>query len=312
MQLSQVESPAVTGFRLVAGTSELARAALAPATRRAYLGALQRFTDWLGPRPLADDTLEAYLEHVHAEGRSSASASLILAALRAAARAQGHRLHLPRSEAALAGFRRTAAARGRGQAHGLQWHEADAMAATAEADGSLAGLRDAAIIAVMSDALLRVSELAALVCEDLTRADDGSAILTIRRSKTDPVGEGADLFLGPPTLDRLDRWTAAAAIKEGPLFRRIRRGGHPGSASLHPASVAGIVAGRSRDAGFDEAVRGHSLRVGSAQSLLLAGASLPEIQLDGRWSSSRMPARYTRHLAASRRGTARLRYSAAD
>ena len=80
-------------IRLVAGTSELARAAL---------GALHRLTAWLRPRPLADDTLEACFEHVHAEGRSSASASLILAALRAAARAQGHRLHLPRSDAALA------------------------------------------------------------------------------------------------------------------------------------------------------------------------------------------------------------------
>ena len=310
MQLSRVTLPVQGGIRLASGSSALAAASLAPATRRAYEGALRRLGEWLGTRPLDDASLEAYIEHLHARGLAPATAATAVAALRAAARAAGKELRLPGAEAALAGFRRSSAGRGRGQAVGIQWHQADAMAATAAADGTLAGIRDAAIIAVMSDALLRVAELAALRTPDVVPAANGSATLAVRRSKTDQAGEGAELYLGPPTASRVRRWTRDAAIESGPLFRRIRRGGHPGSRTLHPSSVAAVIARRAAAVGIAGRVCGHSLRVGSAQSLVHAGASLPEIQQDGRWASSRMPALYTRREAASRRGTARLRYQA--
>ena len=46
---------------------------------------------------------------------------------------------------------------------GVRWEQADAAAAVAgSSDGSVQGLRDAALLAVMSDGLLRVSEAAAL------------------------------------------------------------------------------------------------------------------------------------------------------
>ncbi|MDE0625003.1 MAG: tyrosine-type recombinase/integrase [Bryobacterales bacterium] len=310
MQLTEVTPSAPDRFRLVSGSSALAAAALAPATHRAYEGALRRLAAWLGDRTLDDASLEAYLEHLHAAGLAPASAALAVAAVRTAARARGLTLHLPGTEAALAGFRRSSPGRGRGQAVGIQWHQADAMAAMADADGSLSGIRDAAIIAVMSDALLRISELAALQTDDLSLNDDGSATITIRRSKTDQTGETAELYLGPPTADRLRKWMRTASICSGVLFRRVRRGGHLGPGPLRPSSVAAVLAKRAAAVGIQGSVRGHSLRVGSAQSLVRAGATLPEIQQDGRWDSSRMPALYSRKEAASKRGTARLRYQA--
>ncbi len=311
MQLSRVVTPSGSGFLLSSGVSVLAAASLSPATRRSYEGAIRRLQDWLSERPLDDASLEAYFGHLHANGLSPATAASTLAALRAAARASGIELHLPGSAAALAGYRRTSSGRGRGQADGIQWHQADAMANAAAADGTLAGLRDAAIVAVMSDALLRVSELVVLQTADLTPAADGSATITVRRSKTDQDGEGTDLYLGPTTVAKLTEWLRAADITSGPLFRRIRRGGHPGTGPLHPSSIASILANRAAAVGIEGKIRGHSLRVGSAQSLVQAGASLPEIQQDGRWASSRMPALYSRREAAARRGTARLRYQAA-
>ncbi len=59
-------------------------------------------------------------------------------------------------------------------------------------------LRDAALIAVASDALLGVSEIAALGVADI--AWNSSTIL-VRRSKTDREGEV--LYLGEPTLKRV-------------------------------------------------------------------------------------------------------------
>ncbi len=49
-------------------------------------------------------------------------------------------------------------------------------------------MRDAAILAVASDALLRVGEVAALQVDDIAFEADGSGIVTIRSSKTDQEG----------------------------------------------------------------------------------------------------------------------------
>ncbi len=55
----------------------------------------------------------------------------------------------------------------RGQALGIRWKQAEAAATVAIVDeNSLSGLRDAAIIRVMSDGLLRVSECVTLDVSD--------------------------------------------------------------------------------------------------------------------------------------------------
>lgn len=95
---------------------------------------------------------------------------------------------------------------------------------------SLAGLRDAAIIAIMSDGLLRVGEAEALRIPDIERSPNGSATLRIRKHKSSKgeMGGGATLYLGKPTVDRIDAWLAIAGLdptNQGPLFRRLIRGG---------------------------------------------------------------------------------------
>ena len=55
-------------------------------------------------------------------------------------------------------------------------------------------------------------------------------------------------------------------------------------------------------------ISGHSLRVGGAQSLATAGASLVEMQIAGRWQSPVMPGRYAQGQLAKQGAMARLRY----
>ncbi len=93
----------------------------------------------------------------------------------------------------LAGFRRLAAGRSRGKVVGVRWEQAGRAAAMAEQPGELAGLRDAAIMAVASDALLRVSEVAALDVPDVNLAEQ---TVLIRRSKTDAGGQGRGAIPG--------------------------------------------------------------------------------------------------------------------
>ncbi len=196
---------------------------------------------------------------------------------------------------------------------GVRWEQADAAAADAAAAvaandrRSVKGLRDAAIVAVMSDAMLRVSEASALHVADLEA--EGGNTLTVRRSKTDQEGEGAAQYIGEPTVARVRAWMDAAGIADGPLFQCLDKAGKP-RGRLSTQSIRAIIQRRAQDAGIEGRVSGHSLRVGSAQSLATAGASVVELQTAGRWQSPSMPGRYARGQLAARGAVARLRYGA--
>ena len=80
----------------------------------------------------------------------------------------------------------------------------DASLAVYIASLHAAGLRDAALLAVASDGLLRVSEIAALDVGDVQAEADGSGRLVVGESKTDQEGQGAVLYLGAPTVSRVN------------------------------------------------------------------------------------------------------------
>ena len=209
------------------------------------------------------------------------------------------------------GISRTGRDQGRGQVAGLDWRAADLAAGIAANEGhSLAGLRDAALIMVGSDALLRVSEIAALTVADVQVQSDGSGTVTIHASKTDQEGRGHTRYLGAPTVAAVQRWMQAAGISAGPLFVRVRRGDVAGTKPLDVRSIRSVIATRAAAAGIPDRVSGHSLRVGSAQSLAAAGAGLVELQQAGDWKAPQMPARYARHQFAARGAVAKLRYQA--
>ncbi len=198
--------------------------------------------------------------------------------------------------------------RGRGQVRGVEWGGADRVAEIAERDGSVAGLRDGALIRVGSDALLRVSEIAALDVADLIEQPDGTGTLTVRHSKTDQERGVHTRFVGRPTVAAVRRYREKAmAPDDGVLFRRVSTGG-PAGGRLDVRSIRRIIVRRAADAGIVDRVSGHSLRVGSAQSLAAAGADLVGMQQAGDWKSPRMPAHYARHLLPARGAVARLRY----
>ena len=92
---------------------------------------------------------------------------------------------------------------------------------------------------------------------------------------------------------------------DAPLFQRIDRGGTV-RGRLSDRAMRRII--KVRCAGVEGRVSGHSLRVGSAQSLAAAGAGLVEMQQAGRWQSPTMPARYARGELAARGAVARLQF----
>ena len=140
------------------------------------------------------------------------------------------------------------------------------------------GRRDGALLAVMRDALLRRSEAAGLDWRDVYLESDWGA-LTVRRSKTDPHGQGVSLYLGPESVRLLLAWGPA---REGSVF------------GLCDRQVCRVIAKRAREAGLPGRFSGHSPRVGMALDLVREGEGVPAVQQAGRWRSPAMVARYAR------------------
>ena len=236
-EIAQTDTPAAATQAAVPALSSAAVAAASEAisaeTKRAYASRLRRLETQLAGRPADDHGLSEALSELARTGLSPAWLAQAAAATRFAARLAGRPDPIGAScELVLKAHRRKSEPPR--QAAALDWAAADAAAAVAANGGTdLAGLRDGAIIAVMSDALLRVSEVASLDSADIARDADGSATVTVRRSKTDQEGEGAVLYLGAPTVRRLSAWQEAAAISDGPLFRAISKSGRVASRADH-------------------------------------------------------------------------------
>lgn len=193
------------------------------------------------------------------------------------------------------------------QAHALTWPLREALVAAC--GPSPAGRRDAALIACLYDGVFRRSEVVALQREDLTVAEDGATI-RLRRSKTDRVGAGTEVYLGPDTAGLVLDWCDAAGITDGPLFRPVNRWGAVGMDALTPDTVARILKARAIAGQVPAAVTvrlsGHSGRVGATHDMVAAGIELPQVMQAGRWKSPAMVARYAEKVLARRGGVAQL------
>ena len=284
-------------------TETLIKASIAENTLKAYQRALQELTAWLSGRILSDALLANYITQLHETDKSPATIGQVVAAVKWQLKHQSQEsVNFPITQAILAGIRREGKDRGRGQVDGLIWQDVERVCVYAETEGTLAGLRDAAMIRLMSDCLLRISEVVAVNAGDLKERT-----LIVQASKTDQEGTGENLYVCEATRNVLNRYRERAGITCGALFRHIRRGNHIQQTRLHPHSARRIIKKRVHAAGVEGFISGHSLRVGSAVSLAQAGATVVDMQVAGRWKSSQMPAHYAKAELAERGAIARYK-----
>ena len=160
---------------------------------------------------------------------------------------------------------------------------------TAKCRGNL----DIALISLMRDALLRVSEAAVLTWRDIAAEADGTGRLLIRRSKTDTEGEGTVAFLSSQTMATL-------------RLIRIGKADSESVFGLRPNQISKRIKQAAEAAGLGDGFSGHSPRVGMARDLARAGIELPSLMNAGRWRTPSMPAHYTRNETASRGAVAQF------
>ena len=148
---------------------------------------------------------------------------------------------------------------------------------------------DLALVAVLSDGGLRRSEAAALTWDDVRRWDDGSGRITVVRSKTDALAQGAVVAITPAAMRALEAIRPVGVASSEKVF------------GLSESQIARRVKAVARAAGLAdwENFSGHSGRVGMARRMAQNGAPTHEIERQGRWKQGGgMVGRYTRGESA--------------
>lgn len=138
---------------------------------------------------------------------------------------------------------------------GVPWKEA-------VREKTLRGMRDATPMMVVSDVLLRVSEMVAIDAGDIEQNPDGSAVLHVRLSKTDQERLGVACYVGHRTVEgRLSGRSVRSivAARCGRSNNRVSgfsqdgfgarscagRGQHGGASAVGPVEVTGVSPVRS-------------------------------------------------------------------
>lgn len=143
---------------------------------------------------------------------------------------------------------------------------------------TVTGKRDRALLQVMADAGLRVSEALALQVGDLGRDAGRIVKITVEHGKGD---KDRTVFASEQLADKLEVWLEArrglGCNGRGPLFVTIK------GAKCEPLAartVQGLLQRLGAKAGIDKRVSPHVLRHTAATRSLRAGANLRMVQKD--------------------------------
>jgi integrase len=305
-----IDTPAHAGPRLDELVAELAvlfapcEGAYSPRTFKGYAADLRAFVSWCWANqcnwlPALPHDIAKFIDHESEHHRLSTLKHRVQAI------AFVHRIRelgLPTAHMAVRLALRRAARRQLSrprQVRGLT--NAIRAQLVATCPSTLAGFRDAAIISVGYDTLCRGGELAVMCLADIAFGPDDAAMVTIPRTKTDISGEGRIAYLSPETTSLLRRWLDAAHVQSGPLFRNLHRD-RCGDELLHASSIRRLIKRAIVRAGLDASAAkefsGHSMRIGAAQDMLVAGYGALAIMQAGGWKSADVVLRYVEKAAA--------------
>jgi integrase len=292
---------------------EVARAyaglSMAESTQRVYAIAWAHFADWCAR--LDVPAMPADAAHV---GGYIASLATTHApntiAQRLAAIGQMHRFHGHVWDAKAPPIATTR--RGVLRLHGRPPKQAEAIslqslqALVATCDDSPGGIRDRALLLVGFAGAFRRSEIVALRIDDVA-IDAAGMRLTVRRSKTDQIAQGA--VVGVPRgqypetcpVRAVESWLSILGDRERvaglPLFRRLSKSGRLiGYRHLSDCVVWDVLEKRVALAGLESELRPHGLRAGFITAAYGAGARDDDIMKHSRQKDVKTMRGYVRRV----------------
>ena len=175
--------------------------------------------------------------------------------------------------------------------------EIQALVNVCKADKSASGARDAALIAVLFFGLRR-AEVVALDRNDYTQ-DTGA--LFVKGTK----GRDRTVYVTAGAKTALDAWLTTRGAKSGPLFVRIRRGGHLVYERLTTQAIYTILRERAQQADVAE-FSPHDFRRTFVGELLERGADIATVAKLAGHADVKTTARYDRRGEESKRKAAEL------
>jgi len=274
--------------------------AYAPATIRAYRSNFEFFINYcekhtLDALPCQPATLASYIFYL--SNQNLKSASIRLAAVSVAAVHRFNHMNDPSKDTdVILELRRMFRKLGRHQKQAAAINKNNLEKLISVTDENLRGYRDRALLLTAYESLCRRSELAALRVEDIKESKTEKGVLIrLRKSKTDQSSDGRWISLSEKTYSAIGGWLKASKISSGYIFRGITKHDTP-TQQLEGAQINRIYKQLANKAGLEyqlvKNISGHSLRIGSAQDLLISGASMPIIMNRGRWTKTDTVMRY--------------------
>jgi site-specific recombinase XerD len=247
-------------------------------SKTAYRRALNGFLTWYlaaGRTRLDKATVQAFKAHLQGLGLAPSSVNLQLSAVRKLAGEAADNGLIDGTLAVAIGKVKGVKTAGQRAGNWLTKHQAQELLDLPDT-GTLRGLRDRAILAVMLGCGLRRSEVAGLTFAHLGQRDGRWVIVDLlgkgQRTRSVPMPAWAKAAV--------DQWAARAQIGAGNVFRSIRRGDHLGGASMTDQAVADVVksyAGELGKPGVNLAA--HDLRRTFAKLAHKGGSPIDQIQL---------------------------------
>jgi integrase len=308
----KTKPPTARAAMAIAKAQAYRDAADAPATLRAYASDMKNYEAWCARHamtalPATPEVVGAYLAAA-GEGYAMQTLRRRVAAIARASGVAGHPLDTkhPAIRETLRGIGRTHGSRGRRSA-ALTTSELKRLSGICEP--GLAGDRDRALLLVCFSGALRRSELVALDAEHLAWSDDGVKLLLVK-SKTDKEGEGVEIMIvygrheATCPIRALRRWLEAAAIKSGPVFRKVNKGCRVEARRLSEDAVRQILLRRAAQGGIKgtlaEPVSPHGLRAGFVTTAYRNGVPDEEIMGHTRHRSLTTMRSYVRRAKLSK------------
>ena len=257
-------------------------------TKRAYQRALTDFVAWhttTGQSGLSKATVQAHVTALRDSGVSASSINQRITAIRKLAIESADNGLIDHSTAQAIGRVEGVRKEGKRLGNWLSKEQAQQLLELPNV-GTLKGLRDRAILAVLLGCGLRREECAGLTVEHIQQREGRWVIVDLvgKRSKTRSVPM--------PSWAKyaVDAYMVAAALTSGILFRALRRGDNLQATGMTAQAIFDVVRCYAAQLGVD--VRPHDLRRTFAKLARKGDAPVEQIQLSLGHSSLQTTERY--------------------
>jgi site-specific recombinase XerD len=259
-----------------------------PHSKRAYERALDAFERWCaetGAAGFTKATVQAYRAALEAAGLAASSINVRLSAIRKlAAEAADNGLLAPEAAAAVSRVR-GAKRHGVRAGNWLTLDQTERLLNLPDAKTNK-GLRDRALLALLTGCGLRRQELAALTIADIQQRDGRWCLVDLtgkgNRVRTLPVPSWAKAAV--------DRWLAAAGFSEGPVLGRLDKADRVVGQGMSAQSIYDVVSAYGRELGAPLAP--HDVRRTFAKLAYKGQARLDQIQISLGHASIQTTERY--------------------